>query len=63
MIITPDDEGYGIAISDLQGCFSHALKWEDIPSRAREAIEAWVGGAIKDGDPIPEPAKLAEPVV
>ena len=56
LVITPDSEGYGIAVPDLPGCFSHAQTWEDIPIMAREAMELWLGVMLADGRPIPEPA-------
>ena len=38
ILITPDDEGYGVEVPALRGCVTHAEKWEDIPT------EAWIGG-------------------
>lgn len=62
LVITPDDEGYGIAVPDLPGCYSHAENWEDIPAMIREAMELWIGVMLEDGKPIPEPS-MAETVV
>jgi antitoxin HicB len=60
LMITPDEDGgYGVEIPDLPGCFTHAEKWEDIPSQAREAMASWIGSALKHGDPIPEPSAVA----
>lgn len=55
LVITPDDEGYGVEIPDLPGCFTHAEKWEDIQEMAREAMSLWIGAMLADGKPIPEP--------
>lgn len=55
ILITPDDEGYGVEVPVLRGCVTHAEKWEDIPAMIHEAIEAWIGGALKYNAPIPEP--------
>lgn len=55
MIITPDDEGFGVEIPDLPGCFTHAEKWEDIQTMAHEAMSLWIGVMLEDGKPIPEP--------
>jgi predicted RNase H-like HicB family nuclease len=55
MIITPDDEGFGVEIPDLPGCFTHAEKWEDVQDMAHEAMSLWIGVMLKDGKPIPEP--------
>lgn len=56
LLITPDDEGYGIAVPDLPGCYSHAESWDDIQSMAREAITLWITVMLEDGKPIPEPS-------
>ena len=55
LIITPDDEGYGVEVPDLPGCFTHAEKWEDIQPMIREAMSLWIGVMLKDGKHIPEP--------
>lgn len=55
LIVTPDDEGYGVAVAELPGCFTHAEKWEEIPSMIREAMELWVGVMLEDGKAVPEP--------
>jgi predicted RNase H-like HicB family nuclease len=55
LIVTPDDEGYGVEVPDLPGCFTHAEKWEDIRPMIREAMSLWMSTMRKDGKPIPEP--------
>lgn len=55
MLITPDDEGYGVEIPDLPGCFTHAETWEDIQPMMREAMALWIGIMLEDGKSIPEP--------
>ena len=56
LVITPDDEGFGVAVPDLPGCFTHAEKWEDIPTMAQEAMELWIQIMLEDGKDIPEPS-------
>ena len=56
LIITPDDEGYGVEVPDLPGCVTHAEKWDDIQPMVREAKSLWMGVMLADGKPIPEPA-------
>lgn len=56
LVITPDDEGYGVEILDLPGCLTHAEKWEDIQPMVREAMSLWIGIMLEDGKRIPEPA-------
>jgi len=62
LVVTPDAEGYGIAVPDLPGCFSHAQTWEEIPVMAREAMELWLGVRLADGKPIPEPTLALPPI-
>jgi predicted RNase H-like HicB family nuclease len=56
LVITPDDEGYGVAVPDLPGCYTHAERWEDIQGMVREAMTLWLTVMLEDGKPIPEPA-------
>jgi len=56
LLITPDDEGFGVEVPDLPGCYTHAEHWEDIQSMAQEAMALWIGVMLADGKPIPEPA-------
>ncbi|MCQ3932805.1 MAG: type II toxin-antitoxin system HicB family antitoxin [Chloroflexi bacterium] len=55
LIVTPDEEGYGVAVAELPGCFTHAEKWEEIPEMVREAIELWIQVMMHEGRIIPEP--------
>lgn len=55
MVIAPDDEGFGVELPDLPGCFTHAEKWEDIQPMVREAMSLWLAVMLEDGKPIPEP--------
>ncbi len=61
LTITPDEEGgFGIEVIELPGCVSYAQKWEDIPAMAREAMQSWIGSALKHGDAVPEPERIVE---
>ncbi|TVR21082.1 MAG: type II toxin-antitoxin system HicB family antitoxin [Anaerolineaceae bacterium] len=55
IVITPDDEGYGVHLPDLPGCHTHAERWEDIQRMIREAMSLWLTIMIEDGKEIPEP--------
>jgi antitoxin HicB len=56
LVVTPDEEGgYGVEVVELPGCVTFAQQWEDIPEMIREAMQSWLGSALKHGDPIPEP--------
>jgi predicted RNase H-like HicB family nuclease len=56
LVITPDDEGLGVEVPDLPGCFTHAEKWEDIQPMVREAMTLWLTVMLADHKPIPEPS-------
>jgi antitoxin HicB len=55
LVIVPDDEGYGVTMPELPGCFTHAQTWEEIPLMSREAMGLWLSVMLEDGKPIPEP--------
>lgn len=55
LIITPDDEGYGVEVPDLPGCFTHAETWETIKPMVREAMSLWLAIMLEDNKVIPEP--------
>ncbi len=59
MIITPDEDGFGVELPDLPGCFTHAEKWEDIQPMVQEALSLWISVMLADGKPIPEPEAAA----
>ncbi len=62
LVITPDDEGYGVEIPDLPGCFTHAQSWEDAQPMVQEAMSLWIGVMLEDNKPIPEPAIPVNPI-
>jgi predicted RNase H-like HicB family nuclease len=62
LIVTPD-EGFGVRVVDLPGCITHALRWEDIPAQIYDAKYSWLATSLQYGDPIPEPATPAQPIV
>jgi predicted RNase H-like HicB family nuclease len=55
MVITPDEEGYGVEVPDLPGCFTHVERWEDIKPMVREAMALWISVMLEDGKAIPLP--------
>jgi predicted RNase H-like HicB family nuclease len=56
ILITPDDEGYGVELPELPGCFTHVERWEDLQPMIREAMRLWIGVMLEDGKPIPMPS-------
>jgi predicted RNase H-like HicB family nuclease len=60
LLITLDDEGFGVEIPELPGCFTHAQHWDDIQPMVREAMTLWIEVMLVDGKSIPEPLALTE---
>jgi predicted RNase H-like HicB family nuclease len=52
----PDGEGWSIWFPDLPGCTSFSAAWDEIGTRAREAMEIWLESEIELGHPIPPPS-------
>ena len=55
LVITPDEEGFGVEVPDMPGCYTHTESWEDIRPMVREAMTLWISVMLEDGKPIPEP--------
>lgn len=46
---------HGAVIPDFPGCFSAAIRWDDLPSQVQDALELY----CEDGDiPLPKPSSL-----
>ena len=56
VVLEPDDEGrgYTVRVPALPGCISEGRTREEALENAREAIEGFLEGLKKVGDPIPE---------
>ncbi|MDO8519653.1 MAG: toxin-antitoxin system HicB family antitoxin [Deltaproteobacteria bacterium] len=55
-----EDQGWGIKVPELSGCFSFAKKINHAPKAAMEAIESWIKAAKRQGLEIPEPISARE---
>lgn len=53
------DQAYIVTVPELPGCRTHGETYEEAVAMGREAIEAWIEDALKDGAPIPEPRVAA----
>lgn len=56
IILEPNypEEGYTIRVPSLPGCITYGKYKEEALSRAKEAIEGYIQGLQKAGDPVPE---------
>lgn len=52
-----EDQSWYAKFPDLPGSLTDADHWEDLPAMIEEAKRCWIEGAIKTGDPIPEPSR------
>ena len=54
--ITPDPSGgFVAAIEELPGCITQGETWEETGAMARDAMTAWISGAIEDEEEVPIP--------
>ncbi|MEZ4493652.1 MAG: type II toxin-antitoxin system HicB family antitoxin [Dehalococcoidia bacterium] len=54
------DPGWVTWVDELPGCVSQGDSPEEAAAMIREAMEAWIGTALEDGDPIPEPRPIED---
>ncbi len=54
------EEGYTVRVPALPGCVTYGRTRDEALSRAREAIEGFVEGLRKAGEPVPEEVAPAE---
>lgn len=50
-----EDNLYIATVPELPGCRTHGKTYVEAAENADEAMRVWVGGAIKQGEPLPEP--------
>ncbi len=56
IILEPNypEEGYTVRVPTLPGCITYGRTKEEALKRAKEAIEGFIEGLQKAGEPIPE---------
>lgn len=58
--LSPEDGGGFLAtVPDLPGCMSDGNTPEEAVTNVRDAIAAWIEGAIEMGRAVPEPSRRA----
>lgn len=62
VILEPNypEEGYTVRVPSLSGCITYGRNKEEALERAKEAIEGFIEGLQKAGEPIPEEVTPAE---
>ncbi len=53
------NQAYIVTVPELPGCKTHGETYEQAVKNGKEAIEAWIEDANKDGVPLPEPKVAA----
>ena len=53
-----EDQLYIVTVPELPGCRVHGKTYAEAVASGEIAIRVWVGGAIKQGEPLPEPRKF-----
>ena len=56
----PDGEGYTVRVPVLRGCISEGRTRDEALANVREAIEGFIEGLRKAGEPVPEEKQGAE---
>lgn len=54
------EEGYTVRVPALPGCITYGRTREEALGRAKEAIEGFIEGLRKAGEPVPEEVAPAE---
>ena len=54
------EEGYTVRVPALPGCITYGRTREEALERAKEAIEGFIEGLQKAGEPVPEEVAPAE---
>ncbi len=62
IILEPNypEEGYTVRVPTLPGCITYGRTKEEALSRAKEAIEGFIEGLEKAGEPVPEEVTQVE---
>lgn len=56
----PDGEGFTVRVPALPGCITEGRDRDEAISNAREAIEGFIEGLVKAGDPVPRETQPIE---
>ena len=62
IVLEPDAEGHGftVRVPALPGCITEGATRDEAIANAREAIEGFIEGLVKAGDPVPRETQPAE---
>jgi predicted RNase H-like HicB family nuclease len=62
IVLEPDPEGrgYTVRVPALPGCITEGSTRDEAITNAKEAIEGFIEGLIKAGDPVPHETQPAE---
>lgn len=54
---TGESVGWFAKVLELPGCMTQADTFEELQAMIEDAMRAWIGTALEDGEPIPEPRR------
>jgi antitoxin HicB len=62
IVLEPDPEGHGftVRVPALPGCITEGASRDEAIANAKEAIEGFIEGLVKAGDPVPRETQPAE---
>lgn len=52
---TGEQKAWFAKVLELPGCMTQADTFEELQAMIEDAMRAWIGTALEDGEPIPEP--------
>lgn len=53
-----NEDGFFARVEELPGCMTRTERADDLWPMVQDAMRAWIGDALEDGDPVPEPERV-----
>jgi antitoxin HicB len=60
-VVPASPTGYVASVEELPGCITQTETWAEAGELIRDAMRCWIGTALEDGLPVPEPVDEASP--
>src|SRR5712692_2436013 len=60
-VVPAQPSGFVADVAELPGCITQAETWAEAGDMIRDAMRGWIGAALEDGLPVPEPREDASP--
>src|SRR6266567_4484477 len=60
-VVPAKPTGYVADVVELPGCITQTETWAEAGEMVRDAMRGWIGAALEDGLPVPEPREDVSP--